>query len=293
MDWLGLPPLTALRAFAALAETGTMGQAGAALNVSHAAVSQQVRALEAHLGLSLLDRTGRRVQLTPEGARLAEALQDGFGGIARCIAELTGQEQERPIQISATPSFASNWLLPRLADFRARHPEVSLMIDPTAQVKPLQPGGIDVALRYGNGDWPGLETSLVVRSPVVVVAAPALVGEGPVGAAQLRTLPWVQELGTSETTDFLKTQGVEVAPRMGITSLPGNLMIEAARAGQAAAVVARALVAGDIAAGRLRILHEDDKRHGYYLVVRPGPQRPGLRAFTAWVRGQARRMDKE
>ena len=100
------PPLSALRAFAALAETGSFTKAGEALNVSHAAISQQVRALEERLGVPLLPRDGRRGALTAEGERLAAALHAGFGGIARAVDELTGGDALRPLQVTTTPAFA-------------------------------------------------------------------------------------------------------------------------------------------------------------------------------------------
>ena len=95
--WRHLPPLAALRAFCAWAETGSMTAAGVALNVSHAAISQQIRALEAHLGLALIERGTGTAQLTEDGARLADALRSGFGEMARVVAELTGAEAGRPL----------------------------------------------------------------------------------------------------------------------------------------------------------------------------------------------------
>ncbi len=178
IPWRTMPPLSALRAFAAFAETGSVTAAGARLNVSHAAVSQQLRQLEGYLGLALLDRQGRGMALTAEGQRLAEAVAAGFGGIARVIEQLTGDEADRPLRITTTANFAAGWLMPRLADFRGRHPEISLTIDPSPVVQPIGPGGIDLALRYGKGVWPGLEARLVVSTPVIVVAAPGLVGGG-------------------------------------------------------------------------------------------------------------------
>jgi LysR family glycine cleavage system transcriptional activator len=288
MDWMRFPPLNALRAFLALYQTGTMALAGEALNVSHAAVSQQIKTLESHLGLPLLDRSGRRVQFTPQGLGLARALEQGFGQIEAAITEMTRQEEDRPLRISATSSFASNWLLPRLADFRIHHPNVDLMINPTAEIQTLEPGGIDAALRYCDGHQPGLETDLIVPSPIVVVAAPELIGAGPVTPDTLNRMPWVQELGTNEATDYLAAHGVGPEARAGITSLPGNMVIEAARTGQAAAVVARAIVLPEINSGRLRVLHQDKQGKGYYLVTRPGPKRAALRVFARWIRRQAK-----
>ena len=102
IDWQSLPPLSALRAFAALTESGSVVEAGGRLNVSHAAISQQVRALEAHMGLSLVDRSGRKLELTADGRILAEALSEGFGLITATTAALTGADADRPLQVSTT-----------------------------------------------------------------------------------------------------------------------------------------------------------------------------------------------
>ncbi|OOY16590.1 LysR family transcriptional regulator [Thioclava sp. DLFJ4-1] len=288
MDWRTLPSLTALRAFSAFAECGSVAEAGRALNVSHAAVSQQLRGLEERLGVTLVDRSGPRPALTPDGRRLAQALRDGFGTIAEAVASLSDTADSRPLQISTTPSFASAWLLPRLPDFREAHPEIGLTIDPSATVSTLAPGGVEMALRYGSGDWPGLESRLLVRSPIVVVAAPALVGEGRYDCpADLRGLPWLQELGTSESTDWFARHGVTQDQARSLTVMPGNLLLEAARGGQGVAVTALVWVAGDIAAGRLRLLFEDSEEKGYYTVTRPGVRRPALRQFMSWLFKQA------
>lgn len=288
MDWRSLPPLTALRAFSAFAECGSVAGAGRALNVSHAAISQQLRALETHLDLSLVDRSGARPQLSPEGRQLAQALQEGFGTIAQAIAALSTEGDTRPLQISTTPGFAASWLMPRLPAFREAHPEIGLSIDPSASVVALAPGGVEVALRFGNGDWPGLESRLLVRSPLAVVAAPALVGTGRYETpACLRGLPLLKELGTSEASDWFARQGIGGDRAQGVTVLPGNLLIEAARRGQGVAVTARVSVEEDIAAGRLRLLFEEGAEKGYYTVTRPGVKRPALRHFLTWLHKQA------
>lgn len=288
MDWRSLPPLSALRAFAAYAEHRSVEKAGGALSVSHAAISQQIRNLETHLGLALLDRQGRRMVLTPDGERLAAALLDGFGIISRMADELTGRDAGRALEISATPGFAAAWLMPRLPGFRANHPELSLTIDPSAGLRTLEPGGLDVAIRYGNGSWPGLEAELLVQSPIAVVAAASLVGDARIDTpADLRQFPWLQELGTNEATNWLAEHGIERDCAHGMTGLPGNLMIEAARQGHGIAITARLFVETDIAAGRVRLLFEDSRKKGYWLVTRPGVQRPPLRHFVSWLRREA------
>lgn len=283
-----LPPLSALRAFAAYAQTGSVAQAGAMLNVSHAAISQQVRNLETHIGLTLLDRSNRQASLTANGEVLAKALADGFGAISQCIDALTGVDATRALQISTTPTLASTWLMPRLPGFREKHPEISMMIDPSANVQSLEPGGFDVAIRYGSGHWPGLEAELILASPVAIVAAPSLVGDAQITAPDdLRDYHWIQELGTSEATSWFQEFGIERDSRKGVSAMPGNMMLEAARQGQGVAITAKIFVESDVQAGRLRILFEDKRKKGYHLVTRPGVKRPPLKAFLAWVRREA------
>ena len=287
IDWRSFPPLSALRAFLAFAEAETLDQAGARIGVTHAAISQQIRSLEAQLGLALVERGGRRLALTADGRRLADALAAGFGQIGQTLTSLTGADETAALRITTTPSFAAGWLMPRLADFRARHPSVDLVIDPAPENREIGREA-DVALRYGNGHWPGLEARLILRSSVVVVAAPSLVPpEAPIALDHLASLPWLQELGTNEASQFFDSYGLRRRVGAALISLPGNLMLDAARDGQGVAVIAEAFVAADLAAGRLRLLFTDSEREGYFLVTRPGPQRAPLRAFCQWVMRQA------
>lgn len=242
------------------------------------------------MGLALLDRSNRKLILTAEGETLARSLTDAFGAMSQTIEALTGADASRPLQISVTPTFAASWLMPRLSAFREAHPDINLMIDPSAKVQPMEPGGFDMALRYGDGDWPGLLSEPLIRSPIVVVAAPGLVGDRKIDTpADLRNYHWLQELGTNEATDWFAQNGVDRDAGRGFTALPGNLMLEAARAGQGIAIVAGVFVEPDIRAGRLRKLFEDSKERGYHIVTRPGVPRPPLKAFLTWLRREGRK----
>ena len=286
MDWRSLPPLSALRAFAAFAETGNVVEAGAALGVSHAAVSQQLKALEQHLDAALLDRSGRGLRLTATGEQLAAALRLGFEAMGAAVAEITGAQADRPLHISTTPTFASAWLMPRLSGFRAQCPGVDLMLDPTPSVVELSPDGFDLAIRYGTGGWRGVEVTPLIKSPLVIVAAPSLVGEGPVG--DLSDYPWMEEYGTSETSQWLAHADRPRSFPKGRISVPGNLVLDGARDGQGIAVSVRLVVERDLAAGRLRLLGEEaNPAAGYYLVTRPGVMRPALKAFVTWLKREA------
>ncbi|MEX0370694.1 MAG: LysR family transcriptional regulator [Tateyamaria sp.] len=290
MEWRALPPLAALRAFAAFAETGSVVAAGQALSVSHAAVSQQLRVLETHLGVQLFDRSGRAIRLTADGELLAQGCADGFASIARAVSRLTGAEAARPLHISPTPSFAAAWLMPRLSEFRAHYPDIDLVLNPTSELVTLTPGGVDVSIRYGTGGWDGLDDELIVPTSMVVVAAPDLIeGKDVSDPSRLGALPWLEEVGTTESSRWLASKGGADMPRGPVTQVPGNLMLDGARDGQGVAVTVRTFVEADIAAGRLCVLHEDAADGaGYHLVTRPGVQRPALRNFVKWIRRAAR-----
>jgi LysR family glycine cleavage system transcriptional activator len=290
MDWRTLPSLSALRAFAALAETGSFSAAGQALSVSHAAVSQQVRALEERLGVALVTRQGRRASLTPEGKRLAGALEEAFLTVRRAVDELTGADLTRPLHVTTTQSFASSWLMPRLSEFRQEHPRVELMIQPTVEVMDLSPGGVDVAIRYGRGRWPGLESTLLLPTSFVMAASTKLVGDRCITEpADLLDLPWLQELGTDEVSVWLRSRGVDAPARASITHLPGHLVLQGLLNGDGVSPTARELVERDIEEGRLVVLFEEDgTEQGYYIVTRPGVMRPPLKAFVAWLKRHAR-----
>lgn len=286
MDWRSLPPLAALRAFAAYVDQGNVQAAGAALNVSHAAISQHLRSLEDHLGLPLFDRSGRSMELTSEGRLLAEAATAAFGQLTQAVAELTGSEALRPLHVTTTTSFATTWLMPRLPLFREICPQVDLILAPGPARQDPEPGGIDLAIRYGAGQWPGLEAEPFLISPIVGVAKPGLVPPG-TSPKDLTAFQWLEEIGSHEASAWLAQSGAG-RPKAGLITGPGHLLLDAARAGQGIAVTTRVAAEADIAAGRLEVLFEQDAEKGYFLVMRAGVQRPALKSFVAWLRREAR-----
>lgn len=287
MNWHDLPPLAALRAFAAFAQTGTVVQAGAALNVSHAAISQQLRGLERHMGLALLDRSGRALALTDDGARLAAALELGFGAISATVQDLTNADADRPLHVSTTPTFAALWLMPRLGAFNAKYPDINLMLDPSATVVSLEPGGIDIAIRYGQGTWPGVVSEPLLLSPMVVIAAPSLIAGRDIQRPEdLTGLPWLEELGTTEASQWLHTHGVKNGTVKRRIQVPGNLLLDGARDGQGVAVAIRKFAEPDLKSGRLIELFCEDFGNGYHIVTRPGVLRPIAKTFVQWLRRQ-------
>ncbi len=288
MDWRSLPSLNALRAFAALAESGSYSAAGTALNVTHAAISQQVRALEDNLGAALVTREGRGIRLTPEGERLARDLARGFDRIARGVAEFREDERQRPVRITMSPAFAVSWLLPRLPDFQSRNPDVTLLLNPTGQVVELAAGGLDVAMRYRERTAPQTPVDVLMELDLLIVGTPGLIGgQNPPRPADLVGLPWLQELGTDEVARWFVRRGMALDRPLMISHMPGNLIMEAVRRGDGVTYTPRPLVQHDIEAGRLVEIFCEPGFGTLHLETRPGPQRAAVRRFIAWLRRQA------
>jgi LysR family glycine cleavage system transcriptional activator len=205
------------------------------------------------------------------------------------VEDLRGAEATRPLQVTMTPAYAVQWLMPRISEIRHEQPEIELMLNPTADVVAVGPGAADVALRYGRGVWPGLETEMLLPTTHAIVAASALVDGIDIDRPEdILDLPWLQEYGTNEMTHWLRERGVLTPKSENVTHLPGYLVPDGLRNGQGVSAVARALVEPDIAEGRLRVLFEDAAPgSGYYIVVRPGVLRPPLKAFVRWLRRHA------
>lgn len=288
MNWLKLPPLNSLRAFSTVAERGSYSLAANHLNVTHSAVSQQVKALENHLGLALVVRTGRGIQLTEDGARLARDLAVGFETIARGVERLSEAAAERPVQITMSPAFAMEWLMPKIMEFQYAHPEVTLMINPTQELVELKPGGFDVAVRYRDRRRPRSGVVPVLTSDMIVVGAPSLVdGHDLREPASLVDLPWLQELGTNEVAEWFTYHGVVPGRPLTVNHMPGNLIMDAVRRGDGITYTARAFFKEDLEAGRVVELFSEPAFGVYYVEVQPGAVRPAVQSFLDWLLSNA------
>ncbi len=291
MDWHRIPPLASLRAFEAAARHLSHSAAARELGVTHAAIAQQVRSLEAHLGLVVMQRDGRGLALTDDGAKLAQSLTAGFGQIADAVDALASAEASRPLHISMTPSFAVSWFMPRMHSFRAAHPGIELSINPTSTNIDLAAERYDAAIRFGDGDWPGVESEPLVVSDFVIACAPSLIeGLDASGPEALLDLPWLQEIGTDEIRRWLVSRGITIPTTTRISEMPGYMMLSALREGQGICATARLFIEDDIAAGRLVVLFDGNEGNDkiYHLVTRPGVKRPALKHFISWIRRAAR-----
>jgi len=167
-------PLHTLPSFRVIARTGNLRAAAEELHLTHSAVSQQLRHLEVQLGVALFDRRARRIVLNAAGSALLQAIGPALdqidAGVRAATAAATGAQAR--LRVTVLPSFAQRWLLPRMGDWHARHPDIALELDASQQVVDLQRDGFHAALRQGGGQWRGLRAERLIDSPRVPVGSP-------------------------------------------------------------------------------------------------------------------------
>ncbi|MCG3268404.1 LysR substrate-binding domain-containing protein [Yoonia sp. I 8.24] len=281
MNWRDVPSLSALRAFDAAARAGSFSQAARELNVTHAAIAQHVRSVESDLGASLLVRQGRGVVLTDAGARLADALSDGFGQIIAGVKSVRADVDARPLSITATHNFAESWLMPRIGKFWAKYPEIALSIVPSNKLVDLRKDGFDVGIRYGDGNWPGLETTHLLAADYTVVAAPGIVKTDQIAQSGAT---WFFEDAHQESQRWVREAGLIGPSQKSVTVSTLGMALSAVRAGGGITIAASALVSDDIKDGRLVALSQTQpERIGYYIIHPPGVLSDRVKTFKKWL----------
>ena len=282
-----------MRAFYALAETGSYSAAGKSLNVTHAAVMQQVRLLEEHLGLTLAVRSGRGVALTEEGQTLVHELETGFRHIRRGVEAVTGAGQFRPVQVTMSPAFAVKWLMPRLADFQAKNPDVTLLLNPSGQFMELRPGGVELALRYCRREDLPDDADVFFSGDLVVVGSPKLIeGRRITKPGDLMHLPWLQELGTNEVADWFRRHDVLLDRPLMVSHMPGNLIMDAVHNGDGVTYTFRQWLSEDIKNGELIEFFPEERQGTFRIVSLPGQRRLPVRKFVTWLKQQSQVHDR-
>ena len=296
-----LPPLTALRAFEAAARHASFAKAADELAVTPAAVSQQIRLLEADLGVSLFRRLPRGLVLTEAAKSALPELGKAFAHLARAVEGVRGGSLVGPLVVSAIPSFAGRWLVPRLGGFVAAYPEIEITIRAELRNVDFAREDVDVGIRYGKGLYPGLETRLLLTEDVFPVCAPALLaGEKPLKRLDdLRhhTLLHDRQLSSEEPSlywrNWLRDFGVEGWDHdRGPGFTDSLLMMTACERGMGVALGRGGLCADELANGRLvrPFAQSRPADYAYYAVVPEGhAEAPRVRAFLAWLEEEAAR----
>ncbi len=287
MDWQKLPSLSSLRAFTAVAEHLSYSAAGRALNVTPAAIMQQIRALEAHVGQSLVKRSGRGVALSRDGKVLANNLTAAFSQIQSGVENLRTASLSKHVQVTTSPAFAMKWLMPKLGAFHNQHPEVNLMLNPTGQVVSLDQAEIDLAIRYNfHTDLPE-DADILLEVDLVVVANPSLLAGNPVERpSDLLHFPWLQELGTNEVSDWFRRHNATIDRPPMITHMPGNLIMDAVTRGDGVTYTVRQWIERELSSGELVELFADPRCGVFHIVPRERSPREPVASFIRWLQKQ-------
>jgi LysR family glycine cleavage system transcriptional activator len=293
-----LPPLDTLRVFEAAARLKSFKDAGDELNVTASAVSHRIAALEEELATPLFLRHIRRIELTPEGERLAAGVRRGLAEIHRAVASIDRRE-ERLLRITGIPSHVTRWLAPRLHRFRSAHPDIELHITADLAVVDLSQRTFDVALRFGTGVYPGLHAEYLMPDAIFPVASPRYLAEaGPVEKpGDLLLLTRIldvtaedDESGTNWRTWFAHHGLPMDAVNRGMKFNGAAITLEAAAGGLGVAIARKSLVGQEIAAGRLMqvLPGEIPTNWSHYALALPDmADWPPLRDFIAWLRSEA------
>ena len=284
-----LPPLSAVRVFEAAARLENFTAAAQELGMSQAAVSYQVKLLEERLGLSLFQRAGRKVALTDKGREIAPILTRAFDQMRQGFAALT-QDHSTVLTISCSNSFAHLWLAPRIGAFQMRQPGLAVRIDATDRVVDFARDGVDVAVRGGQGDWPGVEAKLLTHNRLAPLCSPGwLATNGPVADARaLHAMPRLSpdDMWWHEWFAAMAVEGDGDALRPGIALDSQVMEGRAAMAGQGVAIVNLFLWKAEVEAGLLveAVSSYVQERASYWVAYPPHARNaPKVRALRDWI----------
>jgi LysR family transcriptional regulator, glycine cleavage system transcriptional activator len=288
-----LPPLNALPSFEAAARYLSFSKAADELHVTHGAVSRAIRNLEDHLGVQLMIRATRSVRLTPIGASYAAEIRDVLEHLGAATSAATGQSSGI-VSVSTIDSFAARWLMPRLFRFRRDHGDIDVRVATSERLADFVSDGIDIAIRCGGGQYPGLSAELLMKEDHFPVCSPKLLkGRYPLRTpADLARHTLLHDVFTVDWAIWLHGAGIgNVDPHRGPTFLSSDHAIQAAIQGEGVVLGRSALVADDLAAGSLVRPFEFSLPAGfaYYVVYPPRAlQRPAVKTFRDWLMAEIR-----
>ena len=299
-------PLTALKAFEATARHASFSKAADELHVTTGAVSQQIKSLEEILGVKLFHRLPRGLELTDAARAALPGLSSGFAEISAAVRQIRETSDTPGLRVRSAPSFAAKWLLPRLAEFVAAHPDIDVSLAASdamigsGQAVEMFPAdsfhqeNIDVGIFFGSGEFAGYRADRLFEVSLVPLCSPKLVRSGKHRLRRPQDLEQHRLLhddtayeGRPDWQDWLREAGVEgVDPQRGLRFNQVALALEAAIAGQGVVLAMYPLAQADIDAGRLVIPFEPAIKldYAYYVVsLEDNADKPGIRAFRDWL----------
>ena len=293
-----LPPLNTLRVFEAAARHLSFTRAAEELNVTQAAVSHQIKALEERLGITLFKRMNRALMLTDAGQAYYPAIREAIDAIRQATERLYELESTGTLTVTMLASFAAKWLVPRLGRFRARCPDIDVLLSTSSKLIDFQRDDVDIGIRYGAGEWPNIISEKLFSEDLFPVCSPALLdGAIPLREpADLAHHMLLQDAGMDWRTWLIAAGIGDIELHFGTSFIDSSLALQAAMAGQGVALGRMALVADDLAAGRLVRPFQISlpSNFAYYIVcsVHTG-ESPKIKAFSDWLKDEARNYEND
>lgn len=286
-----LPPLNGLKAFEAAARSESFTRAAEELNVTQGAISHQVKALEDRLGLKLFHRERQRLILTEAGRDYLAVIRDALDQIAVGTERLL-QRKGGVLTVSTSPDFAAKWLVNRLSRLSEKHPDVDLRVSATSYYVDFARDDVDIAIRHGDGNWPGLDVQRLCSERLFPVCSPKLVaGRNRITkAADLLKFPLLRIEDAKNWTRLFKAAGVRATVSPGPVLNGASMLIDAAIDGQGIALARTALAARDLINGRLvRPVDVSLRMANTYWIICPKSvsSMPKIATFRNWVLAEA------
>ncbi|MER8506983.1 transcriptional regulator GcvA [Mesorhizobium sp. M0199] len=284
-----LPPLTTLPSFEAAARLLSFSKAAEELHVTHGAISRAIKNLEDQLGVQLFERGTRSVSLTAVGEPYARAVREVLDQLAAATAAATARYSSSTLNVSTSDGFAGRWLVPRLYRFHRAHGDIDVRVSTSGKLTNFLGDGIDVAVRYGSGNYAGLTSEFLTGEEVFPVCSPKLLeGAHPLRTPQdLKHHTLIRDSFPIDWATWLASAGVEgVDPQSGITFDSATFAMESAAQGEGVVLGRTMLVAADLAAGRLvrPFGHALKSPSSFYLVYPPAAIRQRkVKAFRDWL----------
>ncbi|MDM0108082.1 LysR substrate-binding domain-containing protein [Variovorax sp. J22R24] len=284
-----------LRAFEAVGRHGSFKRAADELSVTQSALSHQVRHLEQHLGVALLLRLHRRIEMTDEGRQLCADCTAGLQTLERAVRQLTHTDAESTLTVGVAPYFSARWLTPRLGRWWARHPNIDLQLRHAYQPADFLHDKVDAGISWGHGNWDEAEVKPVLTGELVAVCSPALKSLDAV-AKDIGTLTRQRlmcEFDRRHWELWFRNAGVVVSRKLDVVVFDdSHALRRAALEGHGVALFFRGLVQEDLASGQLvQILdvHIDPGSAYYFVRPKGKPIGPKLAAFQRWLMDEVRR----
>jgi len=278
-----------MRAFEAAARHLSFTRAADELNVTQAAISHQVKALEQDLGMPLFERLNRALHLTKAGQTLYPAVTEALDILATAVDRLHRDDRSGELTVTTTDSFAATWLVPRLGRFRKAFPQIDVRIATADESVDFARANVDLAIRYGTGEWPDLSVERLMTEEIFPVCAPSLLRDGPPleKPADLKHHTLLQDDMRIDWRMWLMAAGeTDVPTGRGPIYQHSNLVLQAAEQGDGVALARSVLVADALSSGRLVKPFDVTlpARFAYYVVCpRADRDRPKVKAFREWL----------